>query len=111
MNPGVKRAAGRSQWLALFLMLPTWPAAAAAVGEGEDWPRFLGPRADNTSLETGLLDRFPTNGPAILWEKAVGTGYSAPSVRGSWLVLHHRGRHEEVVSAANASTTSSWRTR
>ena len=110
MNPGVKRAAGLSQWLALFLMLPAWPVAAAAVGDGEDWPRFLGPRADNTSLETGLLDRFPTNGPAILWEKAVGTGYSAPSVRGPWLVLHHRVRHEEVVEAFAADTgKAGWR--
>jgi len=52
--------------------------------------RALGPRADGTSAETGLLDSWPTNGPPLVWDKAIGTGYSAPSVRGNLLVLHHR---------------------
>jgi outer membrane protein assembly factor BamB len=68
----------------------------------EDWPRFLGPRGDNTSSETGLLDRFPTNGMPILWDKKIGTGYGAPSVRARQLVLHHRVAGEEVVEAFDA---------
>jgi outer membrane protein assembly factor BamB len=70
----------------------------------EDWPRFLGPRADNTSTETGLLDRWPSNGPPLLWEKNIGTGYSAPSVRGELLVLHHRIGSEEIVEAFESAT-------
>ncbi|HXG47401.1 MAG TPA: hypothetical protein VNO52_07250, partial [Methylomirabilota bacterium] len=70
----------------------------------EDWPRFLGPRADGTSLETGLLDRWPTNGPPRLWHRDIGTGYSAPSVRSGLLVLHHRVGPEEVVEAMEAAT-------
>ena len=66
---------------------------------GEDWPRFLGPRGDNTSLETGLTDRWTSNGPPILWEAAVGTGYSAPSVLGGQLVLHHRIKDQEIVES------------
>ncbi len=85
-------------------------AAARAADTGEDWPRFLGPRADNTSIETGLLDKFPTNGPPVLWDIAVGTGYSAPSVRGAMLVLHHRLRDEEIVEAFDTATGKSrWR--
>ena len=34
-----------------------------------DWPRFRGVHGDNKSSETGLLDRFPTNGVPIFWEK------------------------------------------
>ena len=76
----------------------------------EDWPRFLGPRADNTSTETGLLDKWPTKGPPLLWDKAVGTGYSAPSVRGELVVLHHRVGGEEIVEAFEAATGNSrWR--
>src|SRR5688572_12964871 len=63
----------------------------------EDWPQFLGPHRNGTSDETGLLDRWPTNGVAVLWEKNIGTGYSAPSVRGDRLVLHHRVAAEEIV--------------
>jgi outer membrane protein assembly factor BamB len=78
--------------------------------EGEDWPRFLGPRANNISGETALRDTWPTNGPPLLWEKAVGKGYGAPSVRGERLVLHHRVGDEEVVEALAAETGASvWR--
>ncbi len=70
----------------------------------EDWPQFLGPRADGTSRETGLLERFPSFGPPVIWEKEIGTGYSAPSVRAGLLVLHHRIKDEEIVEAFDAAT-------
>jgi outer membrane protein assembly factor BamB len=70
----------------------------------EDWPKFLGPRGDNTSAETGLLKKFPTNGVPIVWEKKIGTGYSAPSVMAAQLVLHHRMGGEEIVESLDAAT-------
>ena len=82
----------------------------AAEEPGEDWPRFLGPLGNNLSGETGLLDRWPTHGPPLRWEKAVGSGYSAPSVRGAWCVLHHRVGGEEIVEAFEAATGQAvWR--
>jgi outer membrane protein assembly factor BamB len=76
----------------------------------EDWPQFLGPRANGTSTETGLLDKWPTNGPPVIWEKHVGTGYSAPSLRGDFLVLHHRQEDQEIIEAFDAvQGTSAWR--
>jgi outer membrane protein assembly factor BamB len=71
----------------------------AADEPGEDWPQFLGPQANGISTETGLLTPWSTNGPPVLWDKRIGTGYSAPSVRGDLLVLHHRTAGEEVVEA------------
>ena len=75
-----------------FRLLLSWMAFVIGVARlsAEDWPRFLGPRADNTSAETNLLEKWPLKGPPLIWEKTVGTGYSAPSVRGNLLVLHHR---------------------
>lgn len=89
-------------------------AVLALAGSGwtraEDWPRFLGPRGDNTSAETNLLDRWPANGPTILWEKAIGSGYSAPSVRGDLVVVHHRLGGEEIVEALEAASGKTrWR--
>lgn len=87
------------------------PAATAKVDAeegqlraGEDWPRFLGPRDDGTSSETGLLKKWPEQGPPIVWEKRVGTGYSAPSIVGNRIVLHHRQRNEEIVDCFEADT-------
>jgi outer membrane protein assembly factor BamB len=94
--------------LALFLVLRA--QAGREDPSGEDWPRFLGPRGNNTSEETGLLHSWPTDGPPALWEKEVGSGYSAPSVRGNRLVLHHRLQHQEIVESLETSTGKSlWR--
>lgn len=81
-----------------------------AAGDNEDWPRFLGPRGDNTSRETSLLEKFPEGGPRVAWQKETGTGYSAPSVRGGRLVLHHRVGREEIVESFDAATgQAGWR--
>lgn len=75
-----------------------------------DWPHFLGPHHNNTSDETGLASEWPTNGPPLVWEKTVGTGYSAPSIRDGLLVLHHRIGNEAIIEAMEASTgKTKWR--
>jgi len=71
---------------------------------GEDWAKFLGPRRNGVSGETGLLDSWPEEGPPVVWEMETGTGYSAPSVRGNSLVLHHRIKNEEVVECFAADS-------
>ena len=85
----------------ICLTLAVWLVLPAA---GEDWPQFLGPRANGTSTETGLLDKWPANGPPVVWSHKTGTGYSAPSVRGERLVVHHRTGAEEVVECLEAAT-------
>ena len=67
--------------------------------EGEDWPSFLGKNRDGISGETGFADKWPENGPPVLWEKKTGSGYSAPSVVGNQLVLFHRVGGNEVVES------------
>jgi outer membrane protein assembly factor BamB len=76
----------------------------------QDWPQFLGPHANGLSDETGLLDKWPTNGPPLVWEKKIGTGYGAPTIRGDLVVFHHRLGDEEIVEAVEAGTGKSiWR--
>src|SRR5882724_9993450 len=88
-------------WLLFVLaVLPTF----GADSNGEDWPRFLGPNGNGISRETGLLDRWTTNGPPLLWDKSIGTGYGAPSVRGAILVVHHRLGDEEIVECVDAAS-------
>src|ERR1043165_2988218 len=69
-----------------------------------DWPHFLGPHHNDISDETGLLERWSTNGPPLGWEKKIGTGYGAPSVFGNLLVLFHRMGDEEIVEAMDSAT-------
>lgn len=90
--------------LAVILSLVVFVSTLSAAETNADWPCFLGPHGNNTSTETGLLDLWPTNGPPLVWEKVVGSGYSAPSVRDGLLVLHHRIGDEEIVEAMDSTT-------
>ncbi len=84
--------------------------AAEPDRPGEDWPIFLGPQETGVSRETGLLDKWPDAGPPVVWKRRVGTGYSAPSVRGQRLVVHHRLKDKDVVEAMHAVTgETEWR--
>ena len=79
-------------------------AILSAAALADDWPEFMGPQRDQTSAETGLLDTFPKAGPKLLFEKKVGTGYSAPSIRGEVMVVHHRVEDQEIVEGCSATT-------
>ena len=91
------RVAGR--WITLLIICLGQPKLAA-----EDWPRFLGPRGDGTSLETGLADQWPAGGAPVVWKELIGTGYSAPSISGDNLVLHHRVGNEEQIRLYSIKT-------
>src|SRR5688572_2649649 len=45
-----------------------------------DWPGFLGPHRNGKSDERGLPATWPAGGPPIVWQKPIGTGYSAPAI-------------------------------
>src|SRR5436309_5579992 len=48
----------------------------------DDWPQWLGPQRDGVWRETGILDKFPEDGPRVLWKIPVGGGYTGPAVVG-----------------------------
>ena len=71
---------------------------------GNDWPVFLGPFGTGVTGDAGLAEHWPKTGPPIVWNKHIGSGYSAPSVRGGKLVVHHRQRNESIVECLRAAT-------
>ncbi|MFK7769556.1 MAG: PQQ-binding-like beta-propeller repeat protein, partial [Mariniblastus sp.] len=46
----------------------------------DDWPRWMGPTNDGVFHETGILDKFPENGPNVLWRQEIGAGYAGPAI-------------------------------
>ena len=46
----------------------------------DDWPHWMGPTRDNVWHETGLLDRFPVDGPRVVWRTPIAGGYAGPAV-------------------------------
>ena len=69
-----------------------------------DWPTFMGPRQDNRSLETGLLDSWPDGGPPLLWEMDRGDSYVSPVVLDGVLIYTHREASEAHIDALDLET-------
>ncbi len=110
VNSAIHRAFVKKLCLLTILLPVLTTSLPAQNNPGDDWPQFLGPRANGTSAETGLLDKWPDTGPPPLWKKSIGTGYGAPSVLGNRLVFHHRIGDEEIVECLDAADGHSlWR--
>ncbi len=75
-----------------------------ATRPGNDWPRFLGPNADNVCLETGILTTWPKSGLKKLWTAPLGAGYAPPSVSGGKLVHFDGYKTTTRISCRNAET-------
>jgi len=56
----------------------------------DDWPQWLGPGRDAVWRESGIVEKFPTNGPPILWRAAIGAGYAGPVVAGGRVYVADR---------------------
>lgn len=67
----------RGSLAALVLMLC---CSVVRVGVADDWPQWMGPTRNGEYRETGLLQRFPDEGPKVLWRQPVSGGYSGPAV-------------------------------
>ncbi len=70
------------------------PAAAA------DWPQWRGPDRDDASKETGLLKRWPTRNPPLVWTyQHAGVGYSGVAVVGNRLfTMGGEGKNDYVYA-------------
>jgi len=76
--------------LAFFLL------TLAAATQAADWPQWRGPLRNGISDEN-IAPSFPGNGPPVLWQAAVGTGFSSMSVANSRLyTLGHEGEQDTV---------------
>ncbi|MCA9064813.1 MAG: PQQ-like beta-propeller repeat protein [Planctomycetaceae bacterium] len=95
MNPIRSRSAG----LFICLWLVVSVAAVAA-----DWPQFLGPSRDGKSAETGLISRFPADGPQVLWKRELGVGMSGFAVSNDVVFTTYQDGTSQYVIAMNSST-------
>ncbi|MGH9868972.1 MAG: hypothetical protein ACREAA_12500 [Candidatus Polarisedimenticolia bacterium] len=68
--------------LCSFVILLLAPAAYATAGPAVSWPQYRGPNRDGVSTETGLLREWPAQGPAIVWRRPMGSGFSGVAAVG-----------------------------
>ncbi|MBI1371834.1 MAG: PQQ-binding-like beta-propeller repeat protein [Phycisphaera sp.] len=100
-------------WVVVLLTLAvTWqgwadrPTAATAA-----WSQFLGPHRNGTSDETGLLNRWPADGPKEVWRVVGGVGMSGMVISRGQLVTMVQDEDKQYVIALDALTGQQrWRT-
>jgi outer membrane protein assembly factor BamB len=56
--------------------------SADSTSASPDWPQWRGADRNSVSTEAGLADRWPDDGPPVLWRIKAGSGYSSVSVTG-----------------------------
>lgn len=88
---------------------------AASVGlqlslNAEDWPRWRGVDHSDHCQETGLLDKWPADGPKKAWiTDDVGLGYSSYSiVNGTLYTMGLRGDTEQLIALNAANGEELW---
>src|SRR5271170_7734969 len=86
----------------LALACVLWLAALAL--QAADWPQFLGPDRNGTSVETNLAVAWPSDGPPVRWKKEIGQGFSGPVVAHGKLILFQRKADQEVIDCLDAKT-------
>jgi outer membrane protein assembly factor BamB len=79
-------------------------AATAQTKTGSDWPGFLGPFGTSVSPEKGIVAPWPKSGPRVLWHKAIGTGYGAPSISKGRLYFFDRKGDQATLTCMKADT-------
>lgn len=79
-------------------------AAVSAKPEGVPWTQWGGPRRNFTTDATGLKSSWPAAGPKVIWKRALGEGYSSPSVENGTLYTMYGRPRQEIVTALDAAT-------
>lgn len=73
--------------------------------QGDDWPQWRGPNRDGRSAETGLLQAWPEEGPALRWAALeIGTGYSSPSIANGRVYVQTTHGDEEFALVLDEQT-------
>lgn len=89
--------------LILALLLAVVATSAAAESPNE-WHQWGGPNRDFQASSQGLAAAWPESGPAKIWSRELGDGYSTILVDGGNLYTMYRGGDKEHVVCLNAKT-------
>jgi outer membrane protein assembly factor BamB len=104
VHPARHQSLARTRLSALRTAIGVSILVWAASGLASDWPQLLGPTRNGIYSGPELAESWPKEGPAVVWQRQVGQGFSGPAVASGKLVLFHRQDEREVVECLEAGT-------
>ena len=86
--------------MAACLLAACPPVDAEEKTKQPYWPQFGGPRRDSISRETGLLKKWPKEGPRLIWKYSeCGKGFSGVSIaEGKIFTAGDFGKREMLIA-------------
>ncbi len=76
---------------------------------GGYWPQFRGPNRDGVSAETGLLTRWPDEGPQLLWTAGgLGHGFPTASIAGGRIYTAGDADGQTLITALDLQGELLW---
>lgn len=85
----------------LRVVLFAW-SLSSLISFADDWPQWLGPERDGVWRETGLIEKFPADGPKVRWKVPISAGYSGPAVANGRVYVMDRQLAEGATNPNNA---------
>jgi outer membrane protein assembly factor BamB len=83
-----------------------------SLGDVFEWPQFRGPRRDNVSRETGLMKKWPSSGPKLLWTaEDIGEGFSTVAIANGLIYTTGNIGIDTVITALDLDGKLKWTAR
>ncbi|UCE49134.1 MAG: hypothetical protein JSW47_03130 [Phycisphaerales bacterium] len=97
----------------LLLFFATLAQMDTALGmRNFDWPQFHGPSRDSISIEKGLLEKWPAQGPKLLWTtQGIGEGFSTVAISEGLIYTTGNIGDYTVITALRTDGEREWTAR
>lgn len=95
--------------LAAFVSGPCLMGPLVASAEAPCWPRFHGPHGDNHSPDTGLLKKWPDDGPKLIWTAhGIGHGFAGVTMADGHIYTAGEFDDDTKISALDMDGHLQW---
>lgn len=99
----------RNSMLTVLVVLLSFTDNSSSL-RADDWAQFLGPNRNGISAETGLVEKFPQEGPKIAWRTELGVGMSGLAVAEGKLFTLYQDEKQYAVCMDAKSGKQLWKT-
>ena len=83
--------------------------SASSASTSSEWPQFRGPHRDGKSTETGLMKKWPEQGPKMIWSaQGLGTGYSTVAITNDTIYTTGTVKKKGILFAFDMNGKLKW---
>jgi outer membrane protein assembly factor BamB len=98
-----------SPFIPIVLLGTLCTGTLVVAADAPHWPRFHGPKGDNISTDTGLLQKWPDEGPALVWTASgIGHGFAGVTIADGLIYTCGNVDDKTIITALNLDGKIQW---